>query len=402
MTHVKLKSIALAVTFVLAAAGCGGGSGDKDTSRGTTVAGEDGAPSVTVTPGDGSAGVRPDSRVAVSVGNGTLSQVSVRSGGASVAGGFSAGRTGWKAKRGLKPGASYEVTASATGKGGKTTTVTSRFRTTKGDGTLAIADITPMSDRSETIGVGMPIIVRFNRAVTDRAAVERALEVKAQKPVEGAWRWVASNQAVYRTKRYWPAHQKVRFTARLTGVAAGRNVYGAADVTRRFAIGAAQISTVDTRTHRLVMRRDGRVVRNFPISAGRGGGPIKNGVDTFLTTTGTHLVMEKKLVETMSSRWMGVDPKDKAHGGYEEKIPYAVRISSSGEYVHSMAATRSAQGVRNVSHGCVNSPPEEARWFYANAHRGDVVTVTGTARGLSWTNGWSFWQLSWNAWRAKG
>ncbi|MFG1998523.1 Ig-like domain-containing protein [Spirillospora sp. NPDC048911] len=393
----RLRSAAVAALLTLAtAAGCGGG-GSKP--GGGTVSGKDGAPSLTVTPGDGTSRVRPDSRVAVTAGGGTLAEVTVRTGGGLVvAGGFTADRTGWRASRGLKPDAAYEVTAKATGKGGKTTTVTSRFRTLKPAKTFGIADITPMSDRSERIGVGAPIIVTFNRPVTNRAVVERALEVKAQKPVEGAWRWVSSTRVIYRTKRYWPAHQKVRLTARLTGVAAAKGVYGAADVSRRFAVGAAQISSVNARTHRMTVRRDGRVIRTLPVSLGAGGKTV-NGEDIFLTASGVHLVMDKKRVERMTSEGSGIDPKDK-NNGWDVMVNWAVRISASGEYVHQSNGQFQFLGVSNQSHGCVRTTPDGSQWFFGIAQRGDVVDVKGTARRLPWTNGWSYWQLSWNQWRS--
>ncbi|KAB2350927.1 L,D-transpeptidase [Actinomadura rudentiformis] len=393
----KFRSAALAVLLTLTtASACTGG--DSKSGRGSTVSGEDGAPSVTVTPGDGTSRVRPDSRVSVTAGGGTLAEVTVRTGGGLVvAGGFTADRTGWRASRGLKPDAAYEVTAKAT-RGGKTTTVTSRFRTLKPGKTFGIADITPMSDRSEKIGVGAPIIVTFDRPVSDRAAVERALEVKAQKPVEGAWRWVSSTQVVYRTKKYWPAHQKVRFTARLTGVAAAKGVYGVADVSRRFAVGAAQISTVNSRTHRMTVRRDGRVIRTLPVSLGSGG-RVVNGEDIFLTASGVHLVMDKKRVERMTSAGSGIDPKDKING-WDTMVNWAVRISASGEYVHQSNGQYQYLGNSNQSHGCVRTTPDGAQWFFGIAQRGDVVDVTGTARRLPWTNGWSYWQLSWKQWRS--
>src|SRR5262245_61602120 len=80
---------------------------------------------------------------------------------------------------------------------------------------LTIIDITPMGASKEKVGVGFPIIVTFNRSVVNKAAVEALLEVTSEKPVEGAWRWVSSTKVVYRTKTYWPAHQKVKFIAHL-------------------------------------------------------------------------------------------------------------------------------------------------------------------------------------------
>ncbi|MBB5777158.1 L,D-transpeptidase [Nonomuraea jabiensis] len=259
---------------------------------------------------------------------------------------------------------------------------------------LDIADITPMGEKSEKVGVGFPIIVTFDRDVKDRAAVEALLEVEAEKPVDGAWRWVSARKVIYRTKTYWKPHQKVLFTARLSQLPGNT---GTKDVSRRFAVGASHISVVNTRNHQMKVYRDGKLAKKIPISAGRGG-LIKNGVDVYLTTSGVHLTMGKKAVETMTSSWMGVtDPKDPRY--YKEEIPWAVRISDSGEYVHQSAGYYQFLGRSNQSHGCVRATPAGAKWFYGIAQRGDVVKITGTKRKLQWNNGWSYWQLNWTQWK---
>ncbi|WP_248964208.1 L,D-transpeptidase [Sphaerisporangium perillae] len=259
---------------------------------------------------------------------------------------------------------------------------------------LRIADITPMGDKKEKIGVGSPIIVTFDQAVKNRTAVESVLEVRPDRPVEGAWRWISERKVVYRTKTYWHPHQKVRFYARLSQIPGNESVK---DTGRRFAIGASNIAVVDTKKHVMKVRRDGKLVKTIPISAGRGG-LVRNGTDVYLTTSGVHLAMDKKPVETMTSGWMGVtDPKDPLY--YKLEIPWAVRISDSGEYVHQSAGDYQFLGKSNQSHGCVRATPAGAKWFYTIAQRGDVVQVTGTKRKLDWRNGWSFWQLSWNQWK---
>ncbi|GGK80922.1 hypothetical protein GCM10007964_24500 [Sphaerisporangium melleum] len=259
---------------------------------------------------------------------------------------------------------------------------------------LRIADITPMGEKVEKIGVGSPIIVLFDRSVKNKAAVESVLQVQAEKPVEGAWRWVSDRKVVYRTRTYWKPHQKVLFTAALSRLAGNETVK---DVSRRFAIGTANVSVVDTKKHVMKVRRDGKLVKSIPISAGRGG-LVRNGVDVYLTTSGVHLTMGKKQVETMTSGWMGVtDPKDPLY--YKLEIPWAVRISDSGEYVHQSAGDYQFLGRSNQSHGCVRATPAGAKWFYTIAQRGDVVQVTGTKRKLDWRNGWSYWQLTWNQWK---
>ncbi|WP_169949706.1 Ig-like domain-containing protein [Microbispora sp. H11081] len=259
---------------------------------------------------------------------------------------------------------------------------------------LGIADITPMGEKVERVGVGFPIIVTFDRTVRNRAAAEAVLQVQAQKPVEGAWRWVSDRKVIYRTKTYWKPHQKVLFTARLSQIPGNE---AAKDVSRRFAVGTANISVVDTKKHVMKVRRDGKLAKTIPISAGSGG-LRRNGVDVYLTTSGVHLAMGKKRVETMTSSWLGVtDPKDPLY--YKLEIPWAVRISDSGEYVHQSAGDYHFLGKSNQSHGCVRATPAGAKWFYGISQRGDVIEITGTKRKLDWRNGWSYWQLSWNQWK---
>ncbi|MET8861356.1 L,D-transpeptidase [Nonomuraea sp. NPDC004580] len=260
--------------------------------------------------------------------------------------------------------------------------------------TLGIADITPMGEKTEKVGVGFPIIVTFDRDVKNKADVEALLEVKPDKPVDGAWRWVSKRKVIYRTKTYWQPYQKVLFTARLSELPGNT---GAKNVSRRFAVGAKNISVVDTRKHHMKVYRNGKLAKKIPISAGKGG-LVRNGVDVYLTTSGTHLTMGKKAVETMTSSWMGVtDPKDPRY--YKEEIPWAVRISDSGEYVHQSAGYYHFLGRSNQSHGCVRATPAGAKWFYTIAQRGDVVKITGTKRKLQWNNGWSYWQLNWTQWK---
>lgn len=383
---------------LLFTAACSGG----EEGGGVTVGGKGDAqaPQVTITPGDGSGKARPEQGVVVKAANGTLEQVTVTSRGKPVKGQLSGDRTGWRS-RSLVPAASYEVSAVAKNDKGKTTTVTSKFKTLKAKNVLGITDVTPT--QGEKVGIGMPIQVTFNRPVANRRAVEQALTVRSTKPATGAWYWMSPTQVIFRTKNgeYWQPNQQVTLNADLAGVRAAKDTYGTSDFARRFTIGDSHITTVSTRTKRLVVKKNGRKVNGWGISAGKGG-RVVNGVDTFLTTSGVHLTMGKENPAIMTSEWMGVDPKDKKNGGYREVIPFAVRISNSGEYVHSMAATVWAQGRQNVSHGCVNSPPAKARWFYNWSYRGDVVIITGSKRKLEYNNGWSFYQKPWDQWVKGG
>ncbi|WP_254716272.1 Ig-like domain-containing protein [Actinomadura sp. WMMB 499] len=381
--------------LILLTAGC---SGDEKEAGVAGEKAEAAAPQVTIDPGDGNTKALPEAGVTVKTTGGTLQKVTLswKNGPITQAGTMSADKTSWKSRT-LKPGTRFQVSALAVSPEGKTTTVNADIATAKAERTLEIADIIPR--KGEKVGVGMPITVTFNREVDDKKAVERALRVKSAKPATGAWYWVTDKQVIFRTENdtYWKPNQEVSFEADLAGVKSGKGTYGTKDAGREFRIGDSHILKVSTKSHKAVAYENGKKVRTWPISGGKGG-RVVNGVDTYLTTSGVHLTMGKENPAIMTSEWMGVDPKDKANGGYREVIPWAVRISSSGEYVHSMASTVWAQGEQNVSHGCINSPPKDARWFYKWSYRGDPVVTTGSKRELQWNNGWSYYQMSWDKW----
>ncbi|MEO3807012.1 Ig-like domain-containing protein [Nonomuraea sp. B1E8] len=371
------------LTAAALTASCSGGapSGTPDAPEATTSATPQ-APTIKITPAEGSAKVSPEKRIIVMASGGALEDVTVEGDDEPVEGRFNADRTRWISKTPLKPSTDYTVTAKA-----GATSSTSGFTTAKPERALQVVDVTPNA-KGETLGVGAPIIVTFNQPVTSKAAIERALEVEAEKPVDGAWRWVADNKVIYRTATYWPAHQKVKFHADITGVKGGKGLYGVKDYTANLEIGAKQISKVDVAKHMMYVYKDGKRVKTMRISAG------KATTREYTTTSGVHLTMERAHPVRMISpgRKKG-DPEY-----YDVMIDHAVRISNSGEYVHAKNNVW-AQGRQNVSHGCINARPDQAKWYFDNVQRGDVVEVKGTDRDLEWNNGWGYWQLSFSKWK---
>jgi lipoprotein-anchoring transpeptidase ErfK/SrfK len=374
-----VKLIYLAATVALtAAAGCSASKADTNGRDGT--AGPDATVSVNAEGSD----VRPDQGVTVTVSGGTLESVT------GVTGAFTADRTSWKTTWTLKPGASYQITATAKNLRGKVTTVTRAFRTAKAKQTIGIAGVTPMP--GERVGVGMPIIVDFTGPVANRVNVEKALEVKSEKGDEGAWSWVTDRRVVYRTRKYWHAHQKVHFTAHLTGVRAARDTYGVRDVSRSFEIGDSNVTVANAKAHYMTVKHDG-AVRKFKISTGKGD------LHSTITTNGIHLTREKAPVVTMTATCHGRPGCD----DYQEKVHLAVRITVGGEYVHQSVGEYYYLGKQNESHGCVRTTPEGARYFYDISQRGDIVNVTGTTRPFAdepYADDWKFWTVSWNRWLA--
>jgi lipoprotein-anchoring transpeptidase ErfK/SrfK len=348
----------------------------------------------TITPANGGKKVRPDKGVQVTAAGGVLDQVTVQGAGRTVEGALSADKKSWRTKWTLKPGTTYTVTATAKNAGGKVATSTSKFTTMKAPATVQISDVTPQS--RETTGVGMPITVNFDSPIANRDAVERALEVRSTRPVEGAWYWVTSQQVIFRTKSYWPAHTSVSLVAHMSGVRAGRKAYGTKDFTRSFKIGASHIAKVSLKTHKSKVYVDGKLAKTIPVSGGMGGAD-SHGND-FRTTAGIHLAMGK-----MPEVWMTSPNIKKGEPGYyHELVLNDVQISSSGEYLHRSPGEFYCLGKRNCSHGCVRQSVSGAHWFYNLSLRGDIIDITGSSRKLQWNNGWGYYQMPWKTWVKGG
>jgi lipoprotein-anchoring transpeptidase ErfK/SrfK len=136
-----------------------------------------------------------------------------------------------------------------------------------------------------------------------------------------------------------------------------------------------------------VVIRDGVQVADFPASYGLDSDPGR------VTNSGTHLVMSKSDTYSMSN--------PKYH--YENVVvPWAVRISNNGEFIHGYAGSIPDQGKRNVSHGCANLAPANAKIYYDTAMTGDPVEITGSTNQLGPEDGDYYdWALTWDQWMAK-
>ena len=69
--------------------------------------------------------------------------------------------------------------------------------------------------------------------------------------------------------------------------------------------------------------------------------------------------------------------------------------------MHSAPWSVADQGVRNVSHGCINASPDNAAWFFDFSQIGDVVEVVGTPVPLGPADGDIYdWAIPWEQWVA--
>jgi lipoprotein-anchoring transpeptidase ErfK/SrfK len=366
------------VALMVAATGCQGGfifESAKKASAGVDIA-----------PADGGGRVAPDSPISIQVRGGKIQDVTIKGKGGQVEGRTSAGGRLWQSRWTLRPATRYWVTATALGADGRTKSVTSTFQTLRPKRTFQVKIEAPTD--KEKVGVGMPIVLKFSRPVVHKARVERALEVRMSRPVEGAWHWDGKQRVIFRTKQYWPRGQRVDFVAHISGLPGIKNGYGDRDAKASFNVGNKMVSTINTKTHQMTVKRNGKKVKKIPISAGRGG------VEKYTTTNGVHLAMSMEPHVRMTSP----DAGPGSPGYYSLDVDDAIRISDSGEYVHGAPWSVGSQGSANVSHGCVNASPDDADWLRRKTHRGDIIKITGTDRELEWNNGWGFWQMSWGEW----
>jgi lipoprotein-anchoring transpeptidase ErfK/SrfK len=334
------------------------------------------APTVRITPGDGARGADPASGITVTAAGGALKDVTVRTGGDLVTGSYSAGRTAWHSRWALHVSQSYTVTATAAARNGTTVTKTAAFRTLTPQQTFTTRIL---EGYGQAYGVGMPIILYFSQRITDKAAVERALQVTTSKPVIGAWYWdepcnMAPSCAYFRPRDYWPSGTTVSFTGHLDGVEGAPGVYGHHTLTQTFSIGRSVVAVANTKTHRTKIYVDGKQRYNWPISSGKPGDDTPNG---------SYLTIEK------------ANPVEMKGPGYDLMVPWSVRFTFSGDYYHAAPWSLGQQGFENVSHGCVNLSPAHAETYYGLAVPGDPITIKGSPRDGAWGNGWTMWFLTW-------
>jgi lipoprotein-anchoring transpeptidase ErfK/SrfK len=371
-------SMRLIVALVVSAAG-GACQGSSHTASGpapgTTTSTQPAPPDparLVITPTRGSHDVPTGTGVTVRGMHATITSVAVSAGGAPVAGRLNRHATAWHSLWTLHPGVRYSVVARGVDGSGRAVMRTSSFRTVRAADTFSA---TIFEGYHQTYGVGMPIMITFSRPISDRRAVERALELRTSKRVTGAWYWDGDQRVDFRPRGYWRPHTVVHFVGHLDGVEGAPGVYGMHTLTQTFTIGRSLIAVASTQTHHVLIYLDRKLYGDWPISSGKPGDDTPNG---------TYLTIEKG------------NPVEMKGPGYDIMVPYSVRFTWSGDYMHDAFWSVGEQGFTNVSHGCVNLSPANAATYYNLAVPGDPVTITGSPRGGSWGNGWTQWFLTWH------
>ncbi|MFD0719659.1 Ig-like domain-containing protein [Streptomyces globosus] len=377
----------------------GGGDTGKSQSDVDAAAAKDASKAkITITPKDGTDNAGLDS-TAVSVADGTLTAVELKtSEGAAVPGKIAADGKSWKPEAPLKRSTKYALSATAKDESGKEAHENASFSTVSPENSF-IGSFVP--EDGQTVGVGMPVSITFNKPIKDKKAVQSAINVTSSSGQEVVGHWFSAQRLDFRPEKYWQAGSTVTMKMALDGVQGAPGVQGVQNRTVTFKIGRSQVSTVDAKTKKMTVTRDGAVIKTIPISAGSPETPTYNG----------QMVISEKFKETrMNGATVGFTDSD-GKGEYDIKdVPHAMRLSTSGTFLHgNYWGADSIFGSVNTSHGCVGlndvkgagDPNQPAAWFYDNSLIGDVVTVVNSPdKTIKPDNGLNGWNLSWADWKA--
>ncbi|MGJ5753237.1 lipoprotein-anchoring transpeptidase ErfK/SrfK [Streptomyces puniciscabiei] len=382
--------------LVLSLAACGGGGGKgSDAGKGKDSSTQQGkqqsTASVSISPKSGATGVDTSGALKVNVAGGKLTEVTVKDAkGRAVTGGITGGGASWTPSAHLAASTRYTVHAVAKDSEGREAAEDSTFTTLTPKNTF-LGYFTP--EDGSTVGVGMPFSVNFTRGITHPDAVEKAIKIRTEPAVDVEGHWFGNDRLDFRPEKYWKEGTKVTVDLDLDGVEGRNGVYGKQHKTIAFTIGRNQVSIVDAKKHTMKVTQDGKLIKTLPATTG------KPGYDTW---NGQMVISEKLAVTRMNGETVGYG------GEYDIKdVPHAMRLTTSGTFLHGNYWGGDAFGNYNASHGCVglrdvrggydSSTP--AAWMFNHSLIGDVVIVKNAHdRTVDPANGFNGWNMSWADW----
>ncbi|MGW4215852.1 L,D-transpeptidase [Streptomyces bacillaris] len=380
-------------------------TGCTDT-REAPLNGKEGSPGdvISIFPEDGATEVGAETRIRVQIPDGRLESVKVMriedAQQQTVAGRIAADGLSWQPEPGaarLALAAKYSVDAVAVDASGQRSARHATFTTLVPERRF-IGYFKP--ENRSTVGTGMIVSFSFNRAITDRAAVQRAIRVTAEPEVEVAGHWFGKDRLDFRPEEYWKPGTEVTVDIGLRDVEGAPEVYGSQDKKVTFTVGRSQVSLVDAEAMTMEVRRDGKPVSTVPITAG---------APKTTTYNGKMVVTEMHEVTRMDGATVGFTDKE-GKGEYDIKdVPHAIRLTTSGTFLHgNYWADESVFGKENVSHGCIGlrdakggGATTPGGWFFDRTLIGDVVEVVNSKdRTVAPDNGLSGWNMDWKQWKA--
>lgn len=245
-----------------------------------------------------------------------------------------------------------------------------------------------------TVGVAMPIVVRFTKPVkpSARKKVERAMKLTTTKPVKGAWHWFGNQQVDFRPKKYWQTGNKVTLNAKFKDVGDGHGRYGRHSYHRQFTIGKAFKTKISVPRHTTAVYRGHKLVKTMPADAGSPDFPSWNG---------TMAVVGKVRNQHMTSCKAGITCNKDSPDYYDGWYPWAIRLTNSGTFLHYSKADPNP-GNSHGSHGCIHLSSADASWYFHHVKIGDPVTITGSKRKKADPdNGYAVYNMPWKKWKSQ-
>ncbi|MEU4177616.1 Ig-like domain-containing protein [Streptomyces sp. NPDC026589] len=353
---------------------------------------------IAIKPKNGASNASINNAAQVTVAKGKLTKVVMTTAaGDPVEGTLAADGSSWKPAGQLERSTTYKIDATAADSKGREAHENSSFTTVSPDNSF-IGNFTP--EDGSTVGVGMPVSINFNKAITDKKAVQAGITVTSSSGQEVVGHWFNSQRLDLRPEDYWKGGSTVTLKLALDGVEGADGVFGVQQKTVTFKVGRDQVSTVDVKAKTMTVTRDGKTIKTIPISAGSPENPTYNG----------QMVISEKHKETrMNGATVGFTDDD-GKGEYDIKdVPHAMRLSTSGTFIHGNYWGKGIFGNANTSHGCVgladvkgaNDSSAPGAWFYDNSLVGDVVIVKNSPdKTITPDNGLNGWNMSWAEWTA--
>jgi lipoprotein-anchoring transpeptidase ErfK/SrfK len=333
-------------------------------------------------PTAGTADLPISTEVGITLTGGTVTDVTLTKAGTTtgITGSMREDGTSWVPAAPLAFNTTYDATVTAeSADGSETETLTTSF-TTMGRFGRETGTGLYLFD-GQTVGVGMPIVIEFVQPVPEeaRAGVQNRLFVTTNPPQPGVWHWASGKQVWYRAPDYWTPGTTISVRAALRGVPTGDGRYGDSDRSATVTVGRKTLMDVDNVTKQMKVYQDDTLVKQAPVSLGKPSTP---------SSSGQFVIMSKDYK-------FRFDTRGEPNGGYVIDVNYAMRLTWGGEFIHAAPWSVGDQGVRNVSHGCVNMSWENSEWLYGIANIGDPVIVRGTEVKVENGNGWTAWNQTW-------
>jgi lipoprotein-anchoring transpeptidase ErfK/SrfK len=408
----KLAVAGIALLTTVALAGCGeiaqgnngrpgAGTAPTGPASGAPSASDSPSPSPSPTPDplsvkanirDGADQVRVNKRLSLTAQNGTLEKVRVtaeiidhgETEKIKLGGELSKDKTSWTADELLEPRGDYKIKVAGRTDEGVRDRYSSTFHTEDLD--LKTEEVYPSFSGTlgGTVGVATPVVLRFDYPVEKKRLFQKNMKVSNTSGQVGSWHWYNDQEVHWRPKNYWKPGTRVTASANVNSLAAGDGRYGQMDTSTSFTVGRSVITKVNLKSDQAKVFINGKMARKIPVSGGKPGWTTRSGV---------------KVVTAKHTDYKFTDEQIDAPEQYDLTSKYAMRITNSGEFIHSAPWNAAYFGKKNASHGCIGMSNQNTGWLYQRMLVGSPVVVTGTDRGLEPLNGLTDWDMSFSEYK---